>query len=157
MENKFLNLSFSSWNLQVSRLKNIIETLSDEQLAQPISPGRNSGWYIVGHLIAVNDAMSEILGTGKRAYPELHSPFVQNSEQPAFIQSFTGLLRNYFLLVHVRLQEEFTTLTEDAWLARHAAMTDEDFLKNPLRNKYSVLLNRTNHLSYHLGQLRLLY
>jgi hypothetical protein len=34
-------------------------------------------------------------------------------------------------------------------------MTDEDFKANPLRNRLAVLLNRTNHLSYHLGQAAL--
>jgi len=47
-------------------------------------------------------------------------------------------------------------LPEELWLARHNAMTDEDFEANPLRNRLSVLINRTNHFHYHLGQLRLL-
>jgi hypothetical protein len=34
-------------------------------------------------------------------------------------------------------------------------MTDEDFAKNPARNKLSVLLNRTSHVAYHLGQMLL--
>lgn len=157
MENKFINLALASWDIQVSRLKKILETLSDEQLTGSISPGRNSGWYILGHLIAVNDAMSEILGTGKRACPELHSPFIQNPESAALDRPSVSTLRQYFTLVHERLKRELATLNEDSWLTRHEAMTDEDFVKNPGRNKFSVLLNRTNHLSYHLGQLRLLY
>jgi hypothetical protein len=32
---------------------------------------------------------------------------------------------------------------------------NEDFLKNPLRNRLAVLMNRTGHLSYHLGQAAL--
>jgi hypothetical protein len=47
-------------------------------------------------------------------------------------------------------------MTADAWLSRHESMTDADFEKDPARNKLSVLLNRTNHLSFHFGQLRLL-
>jgi hypothetical protein len=35
-------------------------------------------------------------------------------------------------------------------------MTEEDFEKEPGRNKLSVLINRTNHMAYHLGQLVLL-
>ncbi len=38
------------------------------------------------------------------------------------------------------------------WLQRHAAVSGEDFAKDPLRNRFSILLSRTNHLSYHLGQ-----
>ena len=41
----------------------------------------------------------------------------------------------------------------DDWFSRHTAMTDEDFEKEPGRNKLSVVINRTNHMAYHLGQL----
>jgi len=37
------------------------------------------------------------------------------------------------------------------WLARHTAVSEEDFAKDPSRNRFAVLLSRTNHLSYHLG------
>ena len=30
--------------------------------------------------------------------------------------------------------------------------TGKLFAKDPLRNRFSILLSRTNHLSYHLGQ-----
>jgi len=36
------------------------------------------------------------------------------------------------------------------------AVSDEDFSKEPHRNKLNVIINRTNHMSYHLGQLILL-
>ena len=49
---------------------------------------------------------------------------------------------------HDELIEKSTAILNNA--------TDEDFAKEPARNKLSVLLNRTNHLAYHLGQLRLL-
>ena len=42
----------------------------------------------------------------------------------------------------------------DKWFTRHESMTDADFEKDPARNKLSVLLNRTNHLAYHFGQIR---
>jgi hypothetical protein len=32
-------------------------------------------------------------------------------------------------------------------------MTDEDYAKDPMRNRLSVLLSRTNHLSFHIGQI----
>jgi len=31
--------------------------------------------------------------------------------------------------------------------------SDEDYAKDPTRNRLSVLLSRTNHLAYHLGQI----
>ena len=38
------------------------------------------------------------------------------------------------------------------WVQRHSAVSEEDFAKDPSRNRFAILLSRTNHLSYHLGQ-----
>ena len=38
---------------------------------------------------------------------------------------------------------------------KHTAVSDEDFAANPLRNRLSVLLSRTRHLAYHIGQIAL--
>jgi hypothetical protein len=38
------------------------------------------------------------------------------------------------------------------WLVRHTAVSEPDFVKDPSRNRFAILLSRTNHLSYHLGQ-----
>jgi hypothetical protein len=35
------------------------------------------------------------------------------------------------------------------------AVSDEEFAANPLRNRLSVVLSRTNHLAYHIGQIAL--
>jgi hypothetical protein len=43
------------------------------------------------------------------------------------------------------------------WLDRHMSISAEDFKREPMRNKLNVLINRTNHESYHLGQLMLLH
>ena len=43
-------------------------------------------------------------------------------------------------------------VSSSGWLERHAAVSEEDFAKDPSRNRFAVLLSRTNHLSYHLGQ-----
>jgi ribose 1,5-bisphosphokinase PhnN len=38
------------------------------------------------------------------------------------------------------------------WLQRHTAVSEADFAKDASRNRFAILLSRTNHLSYHLGQ-----
>ena len=65
-------------------------------------------------------------------------------------------LRQIWESVNERLKNEFAKMTPENWLARHESMTDADFEKDPARNKLSVLLNRTSHLAYHFGQIRLL-
>ena len=43
----------------------------------------------------------------------------------------------------------------DDWLKKPTAVSDEDFSKNPTRNRLAVFLNRTNHASFHTGQIAL--
>jgi len=38
------------------------------------------------------------------------------------------------------------------WGQKHVVVSEEDFAKDPSRNRFAILLSRTNHLSYHLGQ-----
>jgi hypothetical protein len=59
----------------------------------------------------------------------------------------------FWAQVNGSLSDKFGRLTPQDWLQRHMAMSDEDYAKDPTRNRLSVLLSRTNHISYHLGQL----
>ena len=58
--------------------------------------------------------------------------------------------------VNGKLREGFVTLGIADWLQKHSAVSEEDFAKEPLRNRFAILLSRTNHLSSHLGQAALL-
>jgi len=156
MENLFIKAALQTWDLQVTRTEKIFNQLSDDDLLKQIAPGRNSARYLLGHLVAVNDAMSEILGTGKAAYPELQAIFIKSPDGSGLELPTVGELRLYWNLVHERLKKEFLSIPEAEWTTRHTAMTDEDFAKDPGRNKFAVFLNRTSHLAFHLGQLRLL-
>ena len=42
--------------------------------------------------------------------------------------------------------------TLEDWLHKHTAVSDEEFVKDPTRNRLAIVLSRTNHASYHLGQ-----
>jgi len=58
--------------------------------------------------------------------------------------------------VNTTLTNHFNTMQPSDWLDRHTKVSPEDFAKEPHRNKLNILLTRTNHLSYHSGQLNLL-
>jgi uncharacterized damage-inducible protein DinB len=64
-------------------------------------------------------------------------------------------LRKYWNEVNGKLLSQFSILSDDEWLRRHNAMSEEDYAKDPTRNRLAVLLSRTNHMSYHLGQITL--
>jgi len=57
--------------------------------------------------------------------------------------------------VNGKLLSKFANLSADEWLQRHYAISEEAYAKDPTRNRLAVLLSRTNHLSYHLGQITL--
>jgi hypothetical protein len=54
------------------------------------------------------------------------------------------------------LSEHFSKLSFTEWFQKHNAVSETDFAKEPHRNKLNIVINRTNHLANHLGQLLLL-
>jgi hypothetical protein len=127
--------------------------LSDEDLKKEISPGKNTGIYVLGHLTAVHDAILPLLGLGDKLYPELQNPYIITPDKSGLPLHSGRELKKYWAVVNKHLLEKFQTLTSMEWLTRHNSISAEDFTKEPHRNKLNVLISRTNHLAYHLGQL----
>lgn len=152
----FVKMSLQSWEIQISRTNKLLATLSDDQLLLEIAPGRNSGVYILGHLAAVHDAMIPLLGLGERLHPELDVLFITNPGKAQLERPSAATLRQYWNEVNTNLEKLFAAMSADEWFQRHNAVSEADFEKEPHRNKLSVLINRSAHISYHLGQLILL-
>jgi hypothetical protein len=76
---------------------------------------------------------------------------IQPDRAAASILSGTELTKIWKQL-DVALWEEFQKLSPSDWLQRHQAVSPEDFVREPHRNRYASLLGRTAHLAYHLGQ-----
>jgi hypothetical protein len=106
-------------------------------------------------LIAYHDALIVTLGIGERLHPELDAAFMQNPDKSGLDTPPASTLRQYWAEVHGHLAEHFNRLPAADWFKRHNSMTDEDFAKDPARNRLSVLLNRTSHAAYHMGQAAL--
>lgn len=149
----FVQVALRSWKTQVSRTHQLLNSLSDEALSKEIAPGRNRVSYLLGHLIAVNDTMITLFGLGERSYAHLDEAFVKNPDRSGLDVPGVSVLRDEWQKSNDLLSTHFDKLSPDDWFARHSAMTDQDLEKEPWRNKLSVLMNRTNHLAYHLGQL----
>lgn len=148
-----ITMIITEWQKQNTRLDQLLDTLSDEQLSRPTAPARNSGIYLLGHLTAVNDAMIPLLGFGEKLHPELEPLFLTNPENPAVERPSLSALKKYWKAVNAVLYEHINKMTTEDWFTRHNAVTDEAFQKEPHRNKLNILINRANHQSYHLGQL----
>src|SRR5216684_947696 len=54
--------------------------------------------------------------------------------------------------INGELSKGFEKMAWSDWVQRHSAVSEEDFAKDASRNRFAILLSRTNHLSYHLGQ-----
>ena len=145
-----------TWNSQIVRTTKLLDSFTDEQLAQEIAPSRNSGTYLLGHLIAVHDHMLPLLGLGTRLHPELDELFIKNPDKSGLQKPTVAQLRKNWNDVNRLLSEKLATLTSEQWFEKHTSVSAEDFVKEPHRNRLNVVLSRTNHLNYHLGQLTLL-
>ncbi len=150
-----VKVAINSWKLVVERADKTFSKLNDDQLLKEVAPGKNRLIYIWGHLIAVHDAMFTILGLGSRLHPELDAVFISNPDKSVAELLSARTLKQYWDEVNSKLLSQFETLSADEWLQRHHAMSEEDYAKDPTRNRLAVLLSRTNHESYHLGQVLL--
>jgi hypothetical protein len=155
LEDSIVATAVQSWTINVERADKLFSARDDSQILQEIAPGRNRLVYLWGHLIAVHDAMAPLLGLGPRLHPELDAMFLTEADNKAAALPSAAELKRLWDEVHGRLLEGFRRFTAAEWAQKHTAMSDEDFQANPLRNRLAVLLNRTNHLSYHLGQAAL--
>jgi hypothetical protein len=142
----------NSWKLVTSRFDKILDDLSDEQLQQQVAPGKNRVLYLVGHLIATHDRMFPLLGIGERLYPELDETYLTNPDR-ALADPLSAIeLRRAWAKVNNKLTSVFEKFTMEEWLQKHTAVSDEDFVKDPTRNRLAVVMSRISHVSYHSGQ-----
>jgi hypothetical protein len=149
----FIKMVISNWELQNTRLNNLLESISDEQLSEETAPGRNTGTYLLGHLTAVSDGIIPLLDLGDKLYPELQNIFIDNADKSGQVFPSAGELKIYWNKVNETLRQYFSNMQPSTWFTRHMAVSEEEFAKEPHRNKLNILINRTNHQSYHLGQL----
>lgn len=152
----FVKMAIDAWEIQNTRVNKLLEELSDEQLEKETAAGKNSGVYILGHLTAVSDGLLPILGFGERLYPQLEEVFIKNPENSDLEKPSAAELKQYWHTVIAKIREHLGKLTAADWFTKHTAVSAEDFAKEPHRNKLNVLMNRTIHQSYHLGQLNYL-
>jgi hypothetical protein len=96
--------------------------------------------------------MFSILGLGHRLHPERDAIFVSEPDKKETQLPAASDLKKYWDEVNRKLLLQFEGLSADEWLQRHRAMSEEDYAKDPARNRLAVLLSRTNQTSYHLGQ-----
>jgi len=154
--NLLVKMILMAWDAQNNYLNKLISSLTDEQLSKEVSPGKNTGIYLLGHLIAVSDGMLPLLGFGDRLFPEMEEVFLKNPDKSGKNFPSVSELKQRLKTVNAKLNTHFQSTDVDGWLSRHTVVSPEDFAKEPHRNKLNVVITRTGHMAYHIGQMRLL-
>jgi DinB superfamily len=151
-----VKMIISAWDAQNNQLNKLLNEFSDEQWQKEIAPGKNRGIYLLGHLIAVSDAMFPILGFQDRLFPALEPVFIFHPDKAGVDMPSIAELKEKLRVVNARMKDHIQSTTTAQWFERHMSVSPEDFAKEPHRNKLNIIINRTGHMAYHIGQLRLL-
>jgi hypothetical protein len=152
-EQIFIDMALKAWNTQISRADKFFNSLNDADFTKEIAPGKNRIVYLLGHLITVNEGMISLFSLGDRSYQAWDEAFIKNPDRKIADTPDVATLKKAWNESNERLNSLFGKMTAESWFGRHTSMTDEDLIKEPSRNKLSVLLNRSSHVAYHLGQL----
>jgi hypothetical protein len=151
-----VKIATTAWEAQNAKVDTLLNTLPEEKMLSEIAPGKNRGIYLLGHLAAVNDNLLPLFGFGEKLYPQLGSVFLSNPDRSGLASPTLAELKQYWNKINTTLSQHIRAMKPSDWFEKHASISAEDFAKEPHRNKLSVLLNRTVHQSYHVGQLILL-
>lgn len=152
----YVKMVIDRWNGSIVNLNKHLNNLTDEQLQKEIAPSKNSGTYLLGHLIAVHDDMLKLLDMGEKLFPELFEPFIKHADKVATQAATVAELREMWERQNAHLQEKFEKMKPEEWFEKHTAVSEEDFAKEPHRNKLNIIITRTSHLQYHTGQIVLI-
>ena len=155
LETSLIDSALRNWRSNVDRAGKLFGNLSQDQLLQEVALGKNRLIYLWGHLTAFHDALIPLLGFGSRIRPELDLMFVSNPDRTVPTILLGEDLKIIWQETGEILWTGFSRLSIADWLQKHAAVTEEDFLREPHRNRFTLLLGRTAHIAYHLGQAKL--
>jgi len=152
----FVKMAVDGWNQQIKFTNDTLDKISDEELLNEISPGKNRGIYLLGHLVAVHDQLLALLRFEDPSYPELRPVFIEAPDKAITDLPPVSQLRAQWHAVNDKISAHIDSLLAADWFTRHASVSEEDFEKEPHRNRLNVLMSRTSHLANHRGQIVLL-
>jgi hypothetical protein len=151
-EELLVTAALNAWKTNIDRADKLFLALTPEQLEKEIAPGKNRLIYLWGHLTAVHDRMLPLLGFGPRLDPQFDDIFLSKPDRSVQNIPSAEEIKKSWNEVNGKLRDAFAKLSPIEWLQKHADVSAEDFAKEPLRNRFAVLVSRTGHVSYHLGQ-----
>jgi hypothetical protein len=155
-EQALVTAALSSWKGNIDRADRLFSPLNEEQLQKEVAPGKNRLIYLWGHLTAVHDRMLPLLGLGERLHPELDPLFITSPDRTIAKLPAAEEIKKAWNDVNGKLSAGFASLSPAQWLQKHSSVSEEDFAKDPSRNRFAILLSRTAHIAFHVGQTALI-
>jgi len=148
-----IEISMLQWTTYNTRMQKMMDAISDQNFNSSITPGGNSPSWLFGHLVDTNDKLLELFAIQKRMFPELEKIYhhERGTNQAGHLSKVE--LTNKWKAITAELDKAFKSWTEKEWMSRHTAVSEEDFKKEPHRNKLNVMLGRVSHKASHLGQI----
>ena len=148
-----IEICLLQWTTYNTRMQKMIDAISDQNFNSSITPGGNSPSWLFGHLVDTDDKILELFGIRSRLYPELEKIYHhERGTNQAGHLSKTELTTKWKAIT-AELDKAFKAWTENDWMSKHTAVSEEDFKKEPHRNKLNVMLGRVSHKASHLGQV----
>lgn len=145
-----VKMILSQWQLATQRLSATIEELTNQQLETQVAKDRNTGVWIITHLIIVNENILKVTGFGETKQEtlveQLANGIVLNASE----------LRAVWKETTERISTIIANVPAERWLQKHTSVSEEDFAKDTTRNNLMIVLSRLMHMMYHAGQLGLL-
>lgn len=148
-----LDICLLQWNTYNTRMQKVFDSISEENFSRPIFTNGNTPSWILGHLTDTDDALLELFGIGTRKHPELKTIYHHEKGNNQSGHLSKSELMQRWKSINADLDKAFKSWTEAEWLGRHTAVSEEDFKKEPHRNKLNVMLSRVSHRASHLGQI----
>lgn len=148
-----IEICLIQWDTYNRRMQKMLDALSADRYNTPIVAGGNSPAWLMGHLADTDDALLELFGIRKRMFPELAKIYHHERGTNQTGHLTKEELNSRWKAIVVELDKVFKSMSESDWHSRHMAVTEEDFKKEPQRNKLNVMLSRVSHKASHLGQV----
>ncbi len=148
-----LEICLLQWDVYNRRMQKAFEAISDENFNKPIVNGGNSPSWLLGHLADTDDALLELFGIRSRMFPELAKIYHHERGTNQTGHLSREELNIKWKAIIAELDRTFKSMSESDWHGRHMAVSEEDFKKEPHRNKLNVMLSRVTHKASHLGQI----
>lgn len=155
MDNPVSKYLAAQYDSMVNWVNGNIDPLTDDELKMELSPGKNHGIWILGHLIVSDDDFSLYMGKGDLLFPEYYEIFGAKSKlQPVESYAPASLLRKQWKEVIEKNKKIYAELTDEELKLPHAKV--DEFENDFFKTKENIAKFWQLHQMYHAGQLSIL-